>query len=310
MSAVIELQGLTKDYGKGRGIFDVSFSVEQGEVFGFLGPNGAGKTTTMRHLMGFIKPDAGRAYLRGKPCFSDRASIQRSLGYLPGEIACMDEMTGKGFLEFMARMKGLTDRRRMDELVEYFELDPARKIRKMSKGTKQKVGLVCAFMGNPDLLLLDEPTSGLDPLMQGRFIDLVLAEKERGVTILLSSHLFEEVERTCDRVAFIRAGRMAAVERMEDVRKSRKRVFVVTFSNTEERERYRALKGNVKALGAQGVEVVVAGKVDAFVKEVAGFSIVDLSAREQTLEELFLHLYGDEKPVQEEGSVLRGGNHE
>ena len=160
---VIELKGLKKDYGNGRGVFDVSFSVERGEVFGFLGPNGAGKTVTMRNLMGFIRPDEGTVSIDGLNCFSQRSRIQERLGYLPGEIACMDEMTGAAFLEFMARMKKLRDRTRMNQLVEYFELDPARRIRKMSKGTKQKVGLVCAFMTSPDIVLLDEPTSGLDP---------------------------------------------------------------------------------------------------------------------------------------------------
>ena len=299
--AVIKLQGLTKDYGSGRGAFDVTFSVERGEVFGFLGPNGAGKTVTMRNLMGFIRPDAGTAAIEGLDCFRDRARIQERLGYLPGEIACMDEMTGSAFLEFMARMKRLGDRVRMHELIDYFELDPARKIRKMSKGTKQKVGLICAFMAQPDIILLDEPTSGLDPLMQNRFIDLVLEEKRRGTTILLSSHLFEEVERTCDRVAFIRAGRLAAVERMDDVRRTRKRLFTVAFANPDERDRYLGAHAEAQATGVRAVETAVAGNMDAFVKDLATYQVTDLTAREQTLEELFLHLYG---------ASSKGGDHE
>ena len=297
----IAIAGLTKDYGSGRGVFDVSFSVERGEVFGFLGPNGAGKTVTMRNLMGFIRPDSGSVRIEGLDCFAQRARIQERLGYLPGEIACMDEMTGTAFLEFMARMKKLRDRTRMNELVEYFELDPARRIRKMSKGTKQKVGLVCAFMTSPDIILLDEPTSGLDPLMQSRFIDLVLEEKRRGATILLSSHLFEEVERTCDRVAFIRAGKLAAVEHMDDVRKSRKRVFAVTFADAAARDRYVAAHPAARTQGAASVETTVGGDLDAFVKGLAASEIVDLTAREQTLEELFMHLYGSES---------KGGSHE
>ncbi len=300
---VIELSGLTKDYGRGRGVFDVSFAVRRGEVFGFLGSNGAGKTVTMRNLMGFIRPDAGAVRIEGLDCFAERARIQRGLGYLPGEIACMDEMTGTAFLEFMARMKGLRDRSRMRELVDYFELDAARRIRKMSKGTKQKVGLVCAFMARPDILLLDEPTSGLDPLMQSRFIDLVLAEKERGATIMLSSHLFEEVERTCDRVAFIRAGRLAAVEDMDDVRRSRKRVFTATFADAAACGRYRAAHPGAAAAGEAAVEVSVAGSMDAFVKDLAAYPVADLAAREQSLEELFMHLYGAD-------SSEKGGSHE
>ena len=310
----IAIEGLKKDYGSGRGVFGVSFAVERGEVFGFLGPNGAGKTVTMRNLMGFIRPDEGTVNINGLNCFSQRARIQEHLGYLPGEIACMDEMTGAAFLEFMARMKKLRDRTRMEQLIEYFELDPARRIRKMSKGTKQKVGLVCAFMASPDIVLLDEPTSGLDPLMQSRFIDLVLEEKRRGTAILLSSHLFEEVERTCDRVAFIRGGKLAAVERMDDVRKSRKRLFVVTFADEAARDRYAAAhRGtgvSVQKQGTTSVETAVSGNLDAFVKDLAAYEIVDLTAREQTLEELFMHLYGTFGDASNRRSGLKGGSHE
>ena len=316
----IAIEGLKKDYGSGRGVFGVSFAVERGEVFGFLGPNGAGKTVTMRNLMGFIRPDEGTVSISGLNCFSQRARIQEHLGYLPGEIACMDEMTGAAFLEFMARMKKLRDRTRMEQLIEYFELDPARRIRKMSKGTKKKVGLVCAFMASPDIVLLDEPTSGLDPLMQSRFIDLVLEEKRRGTTILLSSHLFEEVERTCDRVAFIRGGKLAAVERMDDVRKSRKRLFVVTFADEAARDRYAAAHRDTDGCGEAGfsvqkqgttsVETAVSGNLDAFVKDLAAYEIVDLTAREQTLEELFMHLYGTFGDASNRRSGLKGGSHE
>ncbi len=287
----IQVVHLTKDYGSGRGVFDVSFSVKEGEVFGFLGPNGAGKTVTMRNLMGFIKPSFGTVTICDLPCFTHRATIQSSLGYLPGEIAIMDDMTGTTFLEFMARMKGLRTQTRMHELIEFFELDPTRKIRKMSKGTKQKVGLVCAFMASPDILLLDEPTSGLDPLMQNRFIEMVLAEKQRGATVLLSSHLFEEVERTCDRVAFIRAGKLVATEQMGAVRTSRKHVFALTFTGEEDRNRYLAEHPEAQVNGVT-VEVSVAGSMDGFIKELARYSVADMAAREQTLEELFLHLYG------------------
>lgn len=307
--AVILLSNLTKDYGNNRGVFNVSFSVERGEVFGFLGPNGAGKTVTMRNLMGFIRPGSGTARINGLNCFSERATIQEHLGYLPGEIACMDEMSGVAFLEFMARLKKLRDRTRMHELTEYFELDLSRKIRKMSKGTKQKVGLVCAFMASPDIILLDEPTSGLDPLMQNRFIDLVLAEKQRGATILLSSHLFEEVERTCDRVAFIRSGELAAVESMDNVRASRKRLFTVAFTTANERDRYVSAHPAVHPSGASAVDAVMAESVDAFVKDLASYSVRDLSAREQSLEELFLHLYGAPQNSATE-SLLKGGAHE
>ncbi|AEB07763.1 ABC transporter related protein [Coriobacterium glomerans PW2] len=296
----IDVSGLVKDYGRGRGVFGVSFSVTRGEVFGFLGPNGAGKTVTMRHLMGFIRADAGRASIQSMDCFAARPRIQARLGYLPGEISMMDEMSASGFLEFMARMKQLQDRRRLHELAELFELDLRARIRKMSKGTKQKVGLICALMGSPDVLLLDEPTSGLDPLMQQRFIDLVLAEKRRGATIMLSSHMFEEVDRTCDRVAFIRGGRLAAVERMDDVRRSRKRTLEVSFLDTATRERYLTAHPRTARTGETGASIEVIGEMDEFVKDLAGFGVADLTVREQPIEEFFMHLYGSDEIVEKE----------
>jgi len=302
-SSIITARGLTKDYGQGRGIFDVSFDVREGEVFGFLGSNGAGKTVTMRHLMGFIRPRAGSARVFGLDCFAERAAIQARLGYLPGEIAAPEDMTGIAFLEYMARLRHLRDRTRMHELIERFDLNPRTKIRKMSKGTKQKVGLICAFMGQPEVLLLDEPTSGFDPLMQGRFVELVLEERARGATIFLSSHIFEEVERTCDRVAFIRAGRLASVELMADVRASRRHAFRVTFPSAGERARYQeacAQAGfTVHTRGTRDVDVWTDSGVDALVKSLASFRVEGLVSREQTLEEMFLRFYGDEQGASE-----------
>ena len=169
MSA-ISINNLTRDYGNNKGIFDVSFNVEKGEVFGFLGPNGAGKTTTIRHLMGFIKPKMGSCSINDLDCFSKASEIQKTLGYIPGEISFFDDMSGLAFLNFLEKFRGLSKSRK-DELIEYFELNPKGKIKKMSKGMKQKIGIVAAFMHDPDILILDEPTSGLDPLMQKKFID-------------------------------------------------------------------------------------------------------------------------------------------
>ncbi|WP_216662526.1 ABC transporter ATP-binding protein [Adlercreutzia sp. ZJ473] len=210
--AVIEACGLTKDYGRGRGVFDVTFAVARGEAVGFLGANGAGKTVTMRALMGFIRPGAGSVSIEGRRCFSDRARIQETLGYLPGELSLPEDMTAKRYLAFVARMRGADEaqRRRMRALADFFELDVRTRIGRMSKGTKQKVGIVAAFAHAPRVLLLDEPTSGLDLLMQQRFVELVRAEKRRGATILLSSHLLGEVERTCDRALFVRGGRLVS----------------------------------------------------------------------------------------------------
>ena len=295
MNHVIDVQGLTKDYGQGRGIFDLTFQVERGEVFGFLGPNGAGKTTTIRHLMGFIRPTAGRAAILGMDCFTQAAAIQAHVGYLPGELSLMDDLTGDGFLRFMAQMRGMTDLSAAGELKELFRLDGRQSLRKMSKGTRQKVGLVCAFMARPDLLLLDEPTSGLDPLMQGRFVELLLREKARGATILLSSHMFEELERTCDRVAILRAGRLAAVERTEDLRRARTKRYIFSFPAPEAAAASTAAWPGASRNGSS-VTVALTGREDLskLLRVAADQQVTDMTVDGGSLEEAFLGYYGEE----------------
>jgi ABC-2 type transport system ATP-binding protein len=227
--SVINIQNLSRDYGGGKGVFDVSFDVGQGEAFGFLGPNGAGKTTTIRHLMGFIRPKTGSCSIGGRDCWTQSAAIQKTLGYIPGEIAFFDDMAGTDYLKFIARYRGDRFEGRKKELIDRFELDPKGKIKKMSKGMKQKIGIVAAFMHDPDVLILDEPTSGLDPLMQSRFVELVAEERERGKTILMSSHMFEEVERTCHRIAIIREGKLVAVDTVDALRERHMRTYTVTL---------------------------------------------------------------------------------
>ena len=285
-------RGLTKDYGRGRGVFDVNLEVAAGEVLGFLGPNGAGKTVTMRHLMGFIKPQKGTVEILGHDCFCARSQVQACLGYLPGENACMQEMTARSFLDLMAGMRGMRDRSRMRELVDVFDLDLGARIGGMSKGNRQKVAIVAAFMARPDVLLLDEPTSGLDPLMQERFLDLVEEERTRGVAILLSSHIFEEVGRACDRVACIRAGRVAMTCAMDEVRSMRSRGYTIEFSSARERSRWELAHGKEPAKGeARGVELRDVRDVNALIRELSSYDVASVTSREQTLEELFLHLY-------------------
>ncbi len=277
MENIIEITKLTKDYGNQKGIFDVTISVRKGEIYGFLGPNGAGKSTTIRHLMGFIRPDGGSCKLFGMDCFERAADIHKKLGYLAGEIVYMDDMTGRELLRFMAQLKGLKDQGRMQELVERFELDPSGRVRKMSKGMKQKVGIVSAFMADPEVLILDEPTSGLDPLMQNRFVELLLEEKKRGKTILMSSHIFEEIERTCDRTAIIRAGRIAAVEDMESLSGKKRKQYILRLEDGSTRivDEDKNLTKLRQALAEQDVRT--------------------LEVKEQTLEELFLHYYDKER---------------
>lgn len=291
--AVIELHGLTKDYGRGRGVFDLTFRVEKGEVFGFLGPNGAGKTTAIRQLMGFIRPDAGGCSIGGLDCSRQTADIQRSLGYLPGEIALMDEMTGTDFLSFIAEIKGVRDLSRAKALLNRFELDPSGSIRRMSKGMKQKLGIVCAFMADPAVLLLDEPTSGLDPLMQHVFIELILEEKARGKTVLLSSHMFEEVERTCDRVGILKAGHLVAIETVAALKESRRRVYTVTLATVEAAASFAAEPAlTVDAVQGRLVTVAVQGEIVPLITAMARHPVTNLETATQRLEDIFLEFYG------------------
>lgn len=269
--SVISIEKLTRDYGDGKGVFDLSFQVGQGEVFGFLGPNGAGKTTTIRHLMGFIRSKSGSCSVGGMDCWKQRDRIQKDIGYIPGEISFFDDMTGLEYLKFITKYRGIGSENRQKELIERFELNPKGKIKKMSKGMKQKIGIVSAFQHDPDILILDEPTSGLDPLMQSRFIELVAEEKQKGKTILLSSHMFEEVERTCDRIGIIREGRLVAVDSVEALRERHLRSYTVTLATESE-----------AAAFARDFQGACHGRT------------VTVSAT-QSLEDIFMHYYGGEQ---------------
>lgn len=290
----VQISHITKDYGNSRGIFDVCLSVKKGEVYGFLGPNGAGKTTTIRHLLGFLKPEKGECRINGMDCFSQASLIQKNLGYLAGEIAFPEDFTGHGLLHFLADMKGIRDRSRMKELIDLLELDPSGKVRKMSKGMKQKLGIINAFMGNPEIVILDEPTSGLDPLMQNRFIDLILEEKKKGTTIFMSSHLFEEVERTCERTAIIRRGQIAAVEDMEGLKKKRSRDYIITLDSKKSADALQ-LPGYT-ITGREGASVTVAVKEDipGLLSLLSSCPVRDMQIHTQSLEEIFMHYYGSE----------------
>lgn len=269
--SVIKVESLVRDYGGGKGVFDISFHVKQGEAFGFLGPNGAGKTTTIRHLMGFLKPRSGSCTMGGLDCWRYRDKVQARLGYIPGEISFFEDISGAEFLKFIAEYRRIGTQNRKGELLERFELNPKTKIKKMSKGMKQKLGIVAAFMHDPDILILDEPTSGLDPLMQSRFIDLIADEKKHGKTILMSSHMFEEVERTCDRIGIIRQGRMVAVDNAAALRERHTRNYTVTLANESDAQAFAADFSGIQ----NGLEVTVTTK--------------------QSLEEIFMNYYGGEK---------------
>ena len=289
---VCEIHGLTRDYGNGRGVFDLSFSIKQGEVFGFLGPNGAGKTTTIRHLMGFLKPEKGYCTIGGKDCWKDRAEIQKTLGYIPGEMVFFDDMTGTEFLSFMAKYRKIKSNGRIKELLDRFELDPRSKLKKMSKGMKQKVGIVTAFMHDPEVLILDEPTSGLDPLMQNRFIELVLEEKAKGKTILMSSHMFEEVERTCGRVAIIKNGKLVALDNVETLKAAQAKKYVITLENENAAAAFAGEGLRVSEVSYNQVTVIVQNNIKELISVMNRYPVINIITPNQSLEEIFMQYYG------------------
>lgn len=237
--AVIEVNNLTKDYGHERGIFDVSLRVEKGEVFGFLGPNGAGKTTTIRHLMGFSNPQKGSATINGLSCNRQTSRILENVGYLPGEVALPEGLTGIQFIHMMQGLRHSHDKKRLDHLLDIFQLDPRGKTKRMSLGNKRKLAVITAFMADPDILILDEPTSGLDPVMQEAFIEFMKEEKKRGKTILLSSHIFSEVDAICDTIAIIKDGKVVSTVKADDIRHNQNKMFRITFGNAQEVNLFR-----------------------------------------------------------------------
>ena len=289
---VIEINNLTKDFGNNKGIFDLSFSLKQGEVVGFLGSNGAGKTTTIRHLMGFIKADNGSAKILNMDCFKNAYSVQEKIGYLPGEIAFMDNMTGAEFIHFMADMKNITDLQYARELIAYFDIDTKIKIKKMSKGMKQKIGLIIAFMQDTPILILDEPTTGLDPLMQTKFVDLIKKEKAKRKTILTSSHIFEEIENTCERIVMIKDGRLVADENINAMRNKMNKHYEISFSNMEDAIHFQELYSSNSYRKNNVVYLLSNQNINHLIRELSKFNIEDINARYQTLEEVFMKYYG------------------
>lgn len=289
--SMIEVNHLTKKFGDFYSIQNVHLQIPKGEVFGFLGPNGAGKSTTIRHLMGFLQPTEGSCFINGLNCREASATIQQVVGYLPGEIAFIDKMTGKQFIHFIAKLRGMNDYTHAEELMHFFELDASGPIKKMSKGMKQKVGLVCAFMHHPEIVILDEPTSGLDPLMQTKFIEFILAEKDKGTTIFMSSHMIEEVEKTCDRVAIINAGKIVATETITDLKKRKSKKYMLEFQDEQELTRFLDEEYVLERISSTKVMITIMGDLQAFLHTLSNYKIIDLDVISQSLEDIFMHYY-------------------
>ncbi|MDH2429698.1 ABC transporter ATP-binding protein [Sphaerisporangium sp. TRM90804] len=293
MTAVVETEGLTKFYGKRRGLEDLSLEIRAGEVFGYLGPNGAGKTTTIRLLLDVIRPTRGRLRVLGAD--PRDPGVRGRIGYLPGELALEGRDKAGDYLRFLAGVRGGVAKGRVEQLAERLEADLSVRMGKLSKGNKQKVGLIQAFMHEPELLILDEPTSGLDPLVQQEFLSMVREARTAGRTVLMSSHVLAEVEHVSDRVGIVRSGRLVAVENVAALREKAVRLVELHFDAPVPEDAFRDLPG-VRDLKVEGANVrcTIDGRPDALIKAAARFTVVHMVSAEPDLEEIFLTYYSEE----------------
>ncbi|RSK26046.1 ABC transporter ATP-binding protein [Bacillus sp. HMF5848] len=291
----IEINNLTKSYGKARGISDVSFQVEEGEIFGFIGPNGAGKSTTIRTLLSLIYPTSGSAKIFGKDILEHSDEIKREIGYLPSEVFYYDNMKVIDLLKYSASFYKKDCSKRMKELAEILELDLTKKIDDLSLGNKKKVGIVQGLLHEPKLIILDEPTSGLDPLMQQKFFDLLLEENKKGATILFSSHILSEVQRLCDRVAIIKEGKIVQVEKISVLKKDTYKKFKLETKETIANEYLNIPGVNQLIIDGQAIQFIYKGDINTIIRKLSEINMVNVWVEEPTLEEIFMHFYEKEK---------------
>ena len=297
MSSAILTEKLTKSYGKSRGVVALDLEVDAGEVFGFLGPNGAGKSTTIRVLLDLIRPTTGRALVLGLDSHRDTLAIQARSGYLPGELSLYPTLTGSETLRYLANLRGGVDWSRVDELCERLDCDLDKKVADLSSGNKRKLGLIQAFMHRPELLILDEPTSGLDPLVQHEFYALVDEVRDAGQTVFLSSHVLPEVQRVCDRVAFIREGALIALEDVSSLTGRAVREIEVVFAEPVPPSAFEGVPGvtqvSVNGKGSNTLRFTVTGSLDAAIKKLSEFPVLDLTSRLPDLEDVFMTFYAE-----------------
>ena len=301
---VIEVSNLTKDYGSGRGVFDVSIHVDKGEVFGFLGPNGAGKSTTIRHLMGFSKPDKGSAKILEQETFSKYYEILNHVGYIPGEIALPTGLTGYEFLKMMQDLQNIHNQEYLNYLLKLFELEDnvmSGETKRMSLGVKRKLAIVAAFMSDPDVLILDEPTSGLDPVMQETFIEFIHQEKKRGKTILLSSHIFSEIDSTCDRIAIIKDGHIVSEFVANDLKHASRKYYTVDFKDSKNKDKFLKKEKELSSFMLlkeenESVYISIEDKdLNHLIEILSDLEISLFSNRKESLEDYFMKFYKEDK---------------
>lgn len=298
MAAVIELTNLTKTYGSNRGVNDVSLNVDQGIVFGFLGPNGAGKTTTISMLVDLIRPTEGSIRILGLDSIRDSVEIRRRIGFLAGDFALDEALTGYQQLEYFGNLRGGVDKKRIRELADRFDSDLSRQIKKLSRGNRQKIGLISALMHDPELLIFDEPTSGLDPLIQAEFNSVILEHKKQGKTTFMSSHLLAEVEEICDQVGFIREGRLLAVQNIQDLQvNAPKHVKIMTLDKAL-LAKFKQLKGSKLLRQNDGVlEATYAGDLTVLLQLLSKYKLTDVVIQDADLEAIFMQYYQEKQDV-------------
>lgn len=282
----IDIRGLTKTYGTSRGVTDLSFSVERGEIFGFLGPNGAGKSTTIRCLLGLIKPTGGSASLLGHDIVREHAAIMREIGYIPSETMFYPDMRAGEVIAFAAKVRGVDCREEADKLCERLKVDRSKHVRELSLGNRKKIGIVCAMQHKPKIFLFDEPTSGLDPLIQAEFFELIAEYNAQGATCFLSSHVLSEVRRHCGRVAIIKDGRLLRVDTMEHLSHTSAKLVKAEGITDFALDGVSGLQQH-----GDGVTFVYSGDMSALLRELATKNIRDLSIEEPALEDIFMHYY-------------------
>jgi ABC-type multidrug transport system ATPase subunit len=298
MSTIIQTNQLTKSYGRNRGIIDVTFDIQEGEVFGFLGPNGAGKTTTMRVLMGLLRPSSGNTTIGGLDCWTQSTEVKKLVGYLPGEFAFDPGLRGAQIIEYLGHLRGGIDQSYLRQLVERLGFDPSKRFREYSHGNKQKVGLVQAFMHKPRVLILDEPSSGLDPLNQQEFYRMVAEVRAEGRTVFLSSHILPEVEHTCDRVAIIREGRLAKIDHVSSLKDIHQHEVEISFPGRASLDWFKQVVGVASV--AQGadertLQLNVQGTLTEIIHLASQHGAMNIATREPSLEEVFLRYYEPEQ---------------
>ncbi len=295
METVIQTTNLTKFYGKSRGIKDVNITVNKGDIFGFLGPNGAGKSTTIRTLLDFIRPTDGNANIFGLDCQKDSVAIRKRIGYIPGDFGLYGNMTGWKFLKYFGSVRGGYDEASAKKYAQRFDITLDRKMKEYSRGMRQKVAIIQAFMNNPDLVIMDEPTNGLDPLVQQTFMDVLAEQARSGTTIFMSSHVLSDVEKVCNRVAIIKEGSIVAEEQVEALRQKSGKVINVKFAEPVDASIFR-IDGITDVTQPNGsYKLTVTSNIESVLRELSSHKLADISIHQMTMEDVFMHFYVREK---------------